>query len=88
MDAVMIMIHDLGRDPVCVNKSLIRSQYVVAVVKHLKVLATCHELWVSGKPSNRSARGVDIPLPLVIWFFAHAPTCRSTFRTADGSTVM
>jgi hypothetical protein len=24
---------------------------------------------VSGKPSNRSARGVDIPPPLVIWFF-------------------
>jgi hypothetical protein len=34
---------------------------VVAVVKHLKVLATCRELWESGKPSNRSARGVDIP---------------------------
>jgi hypothetical protein len=34
---------------------------VVAVVKCLKVLATCRELWVSGKPSNRSARGVDIP---------------------------
>jgi hypothetical protein len=57
----MIMIHDLSRDPVCVDKSLIRSQCVVAVVKHLKVLATCHELWVSGKPSNQSARGVDIP---------------------------
>ena len=25
---------------------------MVAVVKHLKVLATCRELWVSGKPSN------------------------------------
>jgi hypothetical protein len=34
---------------------------VVVVVKRLKVLATCRELWVSGKPSNRSARGVDIP---------------------------
>jgi hypothetical protein len=34
---------------------------VVAVVKRLKVLATCRELWVSDKPSNRSARGVDIP---------------------------
>jgi hypothetical protein len=34
---------------------------VVAVVKRLKVLATCRELWESGKSSNRSARGVDIP---------------------------
>jgi hypothetical protein len=34
---------------------------VVVVVKRLKVLATCRELWVSGKPSNRSARQVDIP---------------------------
>jgi hypothetical protein len=55
MDGVVIMIHDLGRDPVCVDKRLTRSQCVVAVVKRLKVLATCHELWVSGKPSNRSA---------------------------------
>jgi hypothetical protein len=61
MDGVVIMIHDLGRDLVCVDKSLIRSQCVVAVVKHLKVLATCRELWVNGKPSNRSAGGVDIP---------------------------
>jgi hypothetical protein len=57
----VIMIHDLGRDPVCVDKSLIRSQCVVAVVKQLKVLATCRELWVNGKPSNRLARGVNIP---------------------------
>jgi hypothetical protein len=55
------MIHDLDRDPVCVDKSLIRSQCMVAVVKCLKVLATCRESWISGKPSNRSARGVDIP---------------------------
>jgi hypothetical protein len=34
---------------------------VVAVVKRLKVLATCRELWVSCKPSNRSVREVDIP---------------------------
>jgi hypothetical protein len=61
MDGVVIMIHDLCRDPVCVDKNLIRSQCVVAVIKRLKVLATCRELWVSGKPSNRSARGVDIP---------------------------
>jgi hypothetical protein len=60
----VIMIHDLGRDPVCVDKSLI------VVVKRLKVLATCRELWVSGKPSNRSARGVDIP-----------PTTNLVFRT-------
>jgi hypothetical protein len=49
-DGVVIMIHDLGRDPVYVDKSLIRSQCMVAVVKRLKVLATCCELWVSGKP--------------------------------------
>jgi hypothetical protein len=55
------MIHDLGRDPVCIDKSLIRLQCVVVVVKHLKVLATCRELWENGKPSNQSARGVDIP---------------------------
>jgi hypothetical protein len=30
-------------------------------VKRLKVLTTCRELWVSGKPSSQSARGVDIP---------------------------
>jgi hypothetical protein len=59
----VIMIHNLGRDPICIDKSLIRSQCVVAVVKHLKILAICRELWVSGKPSNRSARGVDIPPP-------------------------
>jgi hypothetical protein len=44
---------------------------VVAVLKRLKVLATCRELWESGKPSNRSARGVDI-----------SPTTRNlVFRT-------
>ena len=34
---------------------------MVIVVKRLKVLATCRELWVSGKPSNSSARQIDIP---------------------------
>jgi hypothetical protein len=65
------MIHDLGRDPVYVDKSLIRSQCLVAMVKRLKVLATCLELWVSGKPSNRPARGVDI----------HSTTRNLVFRT-------
>jgi hypothetical protein len=32
---------------------------VVVAVKCLKVLATCREIWVSGKPSNQSARKVD-----------------------------
>jgi hypothetical protein len=45
MDGVVIMIHDFGRYPVCVDENLIRSQCVVAVVKCLKVLATCHEIW-------------------------------------------
>jgi hypothetical protein len=40
-DRVVIMIHDLGKNPVYVNENLIRSQCVVAVVKRLKVLATC-----------------------------------------------
>jgi hypothetical protein len=44
-DGVVIMIHDLGKNLICVDKSLIRSQYVVAVVKRLKVLATCREIW-------------------------------------------
>jgi hypothetical protein len=44
-DGVVIMIHDFGKNPICVDKNLIRSQYVVAVVKRLKVLATCHEIW-------------------------------------------
>jgi hypothetical protein len=34
---------------------------VVIGVKRLKVLTTCREFWVSGKPSCQSARGVDIP---------------------------
>ena len=34
---------------------------MVAVVKCLKVLATCRELSVSGKPSNSSGRQMDIP---------------------------
>jgi hypothetical protein len=45
-DGVVIMIHDLGKkNPVCVNENLIRSQCVVAVVKRLKVLAACREIW-------------------------------------------
>jgi hypothetical protein len=44
-DGVVILIHDLGKNPVCVDENLIRSQCVVAVVKRLKVLATCREIW-------------------------------------------
>jgi hypothetical protein len=44
-DGVGIMILDLGKNPVCVDENLIRSQCVVAVVNRLKVLATCHEIW-------------------------------------------
>ena len=40
---------------------LLRPQCVVIMVKRLKVLARCRELWVSGKPSNFSARQMDIP---------------------------
>jgi hypothetical protein len=77
MNGVVIMIHDLGRDPVYVDKSLIRSQCVVAVVKCLKVLVTCRELWVNGKPSNRLAQGVDIP----------PTTCNLIFRTRTNVRV-
>ena len=49
----------IGNPSVLMN--LIRPQYVVVLVKRLKVLATCRELWVSGKPSNSSARQMDIP---------------------------
>jgi hypothetical protein len=41
-DGVVIMIHNFGRNPVCVDENLIRSQYVVAVVKRLK--CTSHML--------------------------------------------
>jgi hypothetical protein len=44
-DGVVSMIHDLGKNPIYVDENLIRSQCVVAVVKHLKVLATCREIW-------------------------------------------
>jgi hypothetical protein len=41
----VIVNHDLGKNPFCVVENLIRSQCVVAVVKRLKVLATCREIW-------------------------------------------
>jgi hypothetical protein len=44
-DGVVIIIHDFDKNPVCVDENLIRSQCVVAVVKRLKVLATCREIW-------------------------------------------
>jgi hypothetical protein len=88
IDGVVIMIHDLGRNPVCVDKSLIRLQCVVALVKHLKVLATCRELWVSGKPSNRSVRGVDIPPTTRNFVFRTRTDVREYVRTADRSTAM
>jgi hypothetical protein len=40
----------------------LRSRCVPIGVKRLKVLTTCREFWVSGKPSSQLARGVDIPL--------------------------
>jgi hypothetical protein len=43
-DGIYVRYHDLDDTPsVLVN--LIRPQCVVAVVKHLKVLATCREIW-------------------------------------------
>jgi hypothetical protein len=39
------VIHDIGKNPVCVDENLIRSQCVVAVVKHLNEFATYREIW-------------------------------------------
>ena len=61
MDGLGYKFHG-GNPSVSIN--LLRPQCVVIVVKRLKVLATCRELWVSGKPSNSSARQVDIPATL------------------------
>jgi hypothetical protein len=44
-DGVVNMIHNFGKNPICVDENLTRSQCVVAVVKHLKVLATYREIW-------------------------------------------
>jgi hypothetical protein len=67
--------------------NLIRSQCVVAVVKRLKVLATCPQNMVSGKPSNQSARGVDISPTTRIWFFLLLDsTCGNTCCQATRST--
>jgi hypothetical protein len=42
---------------------------VVAVVKHLKVLATCHEIWKAvSLVTNWPEECTYLP-PLVIWFF-------------------
>jgi hypothetical protein len=61
---------------------------VVVVAKRLKVLATCREIWKAvSLVTNRPEEWTYLP-PLIIWFFAHAPTCGNTFRTADRSTVM
>jgi hypothetical protein len=44
-DGIVIMIHDFDKNPICIDKNLIRSQCVVAVVKRLKKLATCRKIW-------------------------------------------
>jgi hypothetical protein len=57
----------------------LRSRCVPIGVKCLKVLTTCREFWVSGKPSNQSDRGVDIPPTTRICFFCLLDsTCRNT----------
>ena len=83
MDGVMCSIMARNETPsVLIN--LIRSQCVVVVVKRLKVLATCRELWVSGKPSNWSARQMDIhPHSLVeIGFFLNL--CCNNYGCREG----
>ena len=57
MDGLGYKLHG-GNSSMLIN--LIRLQYVVVLIKRLIVLATCHELWVSGKPSNTSAQQMDI----------------------------
>jgi hypothetical protein len=59
-DGVMCSIMERNDTP-SVLLNWLRSQCVPIGVKRLKVLATCRELWVSGKPSSQSARGVGIP---------------------------
>jgi hypothetical protein len=44
-DGVVNMIHDFSNNPIRVDENLIRSQCVIAVVKRLKVLARCREIW-------------------------------------------
>jgi hypothetical protein len=60
MDGVIYSIME-GNDTPSMLTDWLRSRCVLIGVKHLKVLTTCHEFWVSGKPSNQSAREVDIP---------------------------
>jgi hypothetical protein len=67
-DGVMCSIMERNDTPsVLIN--FLRSRCVLIGVKRLKVVTTCREFWVSGKPSNQSARGVDIPPTTCIWFF-------------------
>jgi hypothetical protein len=40
-----VLYHDLKFYPVCLVKKMVRSICVVVVAKHLKVLATCCEIW-------------------------------------------
>jgi hypothetical protein len=80
-DGVVIMIHDLSKNPVCVDENLIRSQCVVAVVKRLKILATCREIWYAVSLVTDRPEEWTYPPPLIIWFFAHASTCGSMFHS-------
>jgi hypothetical protein len=59
-DGKNVRYHGWGDTPSVLLK-LIRSRCVPIGVKRLKVLTTCREFWVSGKPSSQSAWGVDIP---------------------------
>jgi hypothetical protein len=59
-DGVMCNIMERNDTPSLLLNWL-RSRCVPIGVKRLKVLTTCCEFWVSGKPSNQLGRGVDIP---------------------------
>jgi hypothetical protein len=79
-DGIYVKYHGWDDTP-SVLMNLIRSQCVVAVVKRLKVLATCREIWQAvSLVTNQPEEWTYLP-PLVIWFFAHAPMCGSTFRS-------
>jgi hypothetical protein len=68
MDRVMCSIMT-GKVTPSVLIKLIRSQCVVAVVKRLKVLATCHEIWKAvNLVTNRPKEWTYLP-PLVILVF-------------------
>jgi hypothetical protein len=56
---------------------------VVAVVKHLKVLATCREIWKAvNLVTNRPEEWTYLP-PLIIWFFTRTDVREYVLRSGQ-----